>query len=175
MNQQLCFWLGVYVSRSVVSDSLWPPGSSVHGIFQARILEWVAIFLLQGIFLTQGMNLVKTPLTCFLNFRPCHAACGVLVPQPGTERVPPALGAQSLNHWTTREASQLDIFFSHFIFFINLILLHLNLSTWYIFFPLYFFINLILLHLKLNRQCIYSYQGRSYDCKKIYLIYFWLH
>ena len=33
------------------------PGSSVHGIFQARILEWVAIFLLQGIFPTQRSNL----------------------------------------------------------------------------------------------------------------------
>ena len=34
------------------------PGSSVHGILQARILEWVAIpFLLQGIFPTQGLNL----------------------------------------------------------------------------------------------------------------------
>ena len=33
-----------------------PPGFSVHGIFQARILEWVVIFLLQGIFLTQGLN-----------------------------------------------------------------------------------------------------------------------
>ena len=32
------------------------PGSSVHGIFQARILEWVAHFLLQEIFLTQGLN-----------------------------------------------------------------------------------------------------------------------
>ena len=31
-----------------------PPGSSVHGISQARILEWVAIF--QGIFPTQGSN-----------------------------------------------------------------------------------------------------------------------
>ena len=31
-----------------------PPGSSVHGILQARILEWAAIscFLLQGIFPT---------------------------------------------------------------------------------------------------------------------------
>ena len=28
----------------------------VHGIFQARILAWVAISPLQGIFLTQGMN-----------------------------------------------------------------------------------------------------------------------
>ena len=34
-----------------------PPGSSVHGILQARLLEWVAIFLLQGIFLTPGLNL----------------------------------------------------------------------------------------------------------------------
>ena len=29
--------------------------------------------------------------------------CMVLVPQPGIEHTPPALGAQSLNHWTTRE------------------------------------------------------------------------
>ena len=50
------------VSHSVVSDSLWPgldyspPGSSVHGILQARILEWVAIPLSRGIFPTQGSN-----------------------------------------------------------------------------------------------------------------------
>ena len=29
-----------------------PPGSSVHGILQARILEWVAIFFFSGIFQT---------------------------------------------------------------------------------------------------------------------------
>ena len=34
-----------------------PPGSSVHRILQARILEWVAHFLLQGIFPTWGSNL----------------------------------------------------------------------------------------------------------------------
>ena len=33
------------------------PNSFVHGILQARILEWVAIPLLQGIFLTQESNL----------------------------------------------------------------------------------------------------------------------
>ena len=32
-------------------------GSSVHGISQARILEWVAIFPSPGIFPTQGLNL----------------------------------------------------------------------------------------------------------------------
>ena len=31
-----------------------PPGSCIHGILQARILEWVAIPSLQGIFLTQA-------------------------------------------------------------------------------------------------------------------------
>ena len=32
------------------------PGFSVHGILQARIPVWAAHFLLQGIFLTQGLN-----------------------------------------------------------------------------------------------------------------------
>ena len=42
--------------RDPVDCSL--PDSSVHGIFQARILEWVArgLLLFQGLFLTQGLN-----------------------------------------------------------------------------------------------------------------------
>ena len=32
------------------------PSFAVHGIFQARILEWIAIFLLQEIFPTLGLN-----------------------------------------------------------------------------------------------------------------------
>ena len=32
-------------------------GSSVHGTFQVRIPEWLTYFLLQGIFLTQGLNI----------------------------------------------------------------------------------------------------------------------
>ena len=56
----LCWYLWS-VSHSVVSDFCDPmgcslPGSSVHGILRARILEWVAISLLQGIFPTQGSN-----------------------------------------------------------------------------------------------------------------------
>ena len=35
---------------------LQPSGSSVRGIIQARILEWVATSFLQGIFSTQGWN-----------------------------------------------------------------------------------------------------------------------
>ena len=33
-----------------------PPGSSVHVISQARILEWVAISSSRGVFSTQGLN-----------------------------------------------------------------------------------------------------------------------
>ena len=36
-------------------------------------------------------------------FWPQQVAGGILVPHPGIEPMPPALGAQSLNHWTARE------------------------------------------------------------------------
>ena len=39
----------------------------------------------------------------FLIFWPRHTACRILVPRPGIEPAPPAMKAQSLNHWTTRE------------------------------------------------------------------------
>ena len=41
---------GESVSHSVVSDSLQPhgPGSSVHGILQLKIVEWVAIPFSRG-------------------------------------------------------------------------------------------------------------------------------
>ena len=49
LSWRACVCVGV--SRLVLSDSLWPvdsspPGSSIHGIFQARILQWVAISFL---------------------------------------------------------------------------------------------------------------------------------
>ena len=46
---QLCLTLGDPMDYS-------PPGSSVQRILQARILEWVAIFFSEEIFLTQGSN-----------------------------------------------------------------------------------------------------------------------
>ena len=42
-----------------------PPGSSVHGILQARNLEWVAISVSRRIFLTQGWN--QSLLHCLLS------------------------------------------------------------------------------------------------------------
>ena len=48
MTTYICVCVCVCVSCSVVFDSLRPfdcspPGSSVHGIFQAEILEWITI------------------------------------------------------------------------------------------------------------------------------------
>ena len=42
-------------------------------------------------------------LKFFFFFFPDHLACGILVPWPGIKPELPALTAQSLNHWTTRE------------------------------------------------------------------------
>ena len=66
------FLPGSHGQRSLAGYSLWghkesdttecshncsQPGSSAHGILQARILEWVAISSFQGIFPTQETNL----------------------------------------------------------------------------------------------------------------------
>ena len=48
-------------------------------------------------------NLLKVFL--FYLFRSYHAACGILIPRPGIKPVPPAVKAQTLNHWSTGEAS----------------------------------------------------------------------
>ena len=52
-----------------------PPGSSVHGTLQARILEWVAMPSSKGIFSTQGSS---PHLLCLLHCRwiLCHWATG---------------------------------------------------------------------------------------------------
>ena len=54
-------WWGWWFSRQVVSDSCNPmdcslPGSTIHGILQASILEWVAISFSRGIFPIQDSN-----------------------------------------------------------------------------------------------------------------------
>ena len=48
-----------------------PPCSSVHGFSQTRVLERIASFLLQGIFLTQGSNM-RLPRWQADSLPPCH-------------------------------------------------------------------------------------------------------
>ena len=59
------------------------PGSSAHGIFQAIVLEWIAISFSKKI----------TYLDCSSQ----HELSSL-----GIELVPPEVEAQSLNYWTTR-------------------------------------------------------------------------
>ena len=53
-------------------------------------------------------------------FWPHRVACGILVPRPGIELVPPAGEVQSLNHWTAREVPWVPIkyIFFRIVFFI---------------------------------------------------------
>ena len=64
------------------------PGSSVHGILQARILEWVAILFSMGIFLTQGSN-------------PGFLHCRQLLPSE-----PPGRAVLLLFFWVTWQVSK---------------------------------------------------------------------
>ena len=55
-SQCMCMLSCLVVWNSSWSMDCSPPRSSVHGISQARILEWVAISFSKGIFLTQRSN-----------------------------------------------------------------------------------------------------------------------
>ena len=61
-------------------------------------------------------------------------SCGILVPWPGIEPMPPALGAWSLNHWTAREVPCRLFFFFESLVFI------------FIFIYLFIFINLFIIY-----------------------------
>ena len=54
-------------SRPTLCNSMdcSPPGSSVYGILQVRILEWVAMPSSRGIFPTQGLNSCLLSLPAF--------------------------------------------------------------------------------------------------------------
>ena len=125
-NRKFVFYICDSNSSSVVAQSCptlcnlmdcSPPGSSVHGILQARTLQWVAIPFSRGSSwpriesgspALQADSLPSEPPGKPLNAtNPCLSfhvlASGILVPQQGIASKFPALEAWSLNHWTTRE------------------------------------------------------------------------
>ena len=74
------------LSRKVMSDFLWPPGSSVHRIFQARILEWVAISSSRKMYrIIPWIQLFKEhlePKTCWHMGKKCLGIKLKLLPWP---------------------------------------------------------------------------------------------
>ena len=100
------------------------PGSSVHGISQARILEWVATSSSRGCFWPRDqahascisasqMNSLllshcASPKHTFCCFCPCHAVGMWDLSSPTRDwTYTPALEVWSLNHWTTRDVHRL--------------------------------------------------------------------
>ena len=97
------------------------PGSSVHGIFQARVLEWGAIAFSAAISESHTnwrpwcmceLSLISYLFTYLyvlflISLATCHETFGILVPWPGIEPTTPALEVQSPNCWTTREVPDL--------------------------------------------------------------------
>ena len=57
--------------------------------------------IMEGLCLLQEFQ--RTNKEFFFFFWPRCRACGILVPRPGIEPVPPAVEAQGLNHWTARK------------------------------------------------------------------------
>ena len=79
-----------------------PPGSSIHGIFQARILEWVAISFSMGSSQPRDQfmwhNLISFNICLHLKFFVFFLGggpCSCNDPRPGIEPLPPILEAQS--------------------------------------------------------------------------------
>ena len=86
-----------------------PPASSVHGILQARILDWGAISFSSGIFLTQESNplsptqqadsLLFEPLLLLLMLSHFSHVRLWATPEMADHQAPPSLGFSRQEHW----------------------------------------------------------------------------
>ena len=65
MRAQLCLTLGDPMDCSL-------PGSSVHGIFQARILEWVVISFFMGYSQSRDQTYISCLAGRFFTTEPCR-------------------------------------------------------------------------------------------------------
>ena len=70
-----------------------PHSVPLHGTWQEEVRASTVALSSSG----------KQIILALFFFRLCNTACGILVPRPGIKPMPPAVEAQSLNHWTTRE------------------------------------------------------------------------
>ena len=75
--------------------------------FNSDYLSWVLHKTQLWVVLYFGHSFKMPSIIFLVFFWPCHVACGILFPRPGIEPVPPAVEAQSLNHWTTREVPKM--------------------------------------------------------------------
>ena len=67
-------------------------------------------------------------LVCFFTFQLHWGACGILVHRTAVEPAPPALEAQNLNHWTTREVPLFGLLYG--LLWLELELFWLTATVW---------------------------------------------
>ena len=147
------------------------PVSSVHGILQARILEWLAITFFRGSSQPWDRTWVSCIAGRFFTFWATREATkifwlhctayGLLVPQTGIKPTSLALEAQNLNHWNAKEVSGLSILL---VFTKNQILVSLIFYCLSILYFIFFCSSLhyVFLLLVLNLVCSFSI---SLNCK----------
>ena len=75
------------------TDFSMPHTVPLHGTWQEEVRASIVALSSSG----------KQIILAFFCFWLCNTACRILVPRPGIKPTPPAVEAQSLNHWTTRE------------------------------------------------------------------------
>ena len=71
--------------------------------YRAVCSSYISIYQVETIFPFTEIRVYKIISQSFFFFWPCHETCKILVLYPGMEPMIPAVEAQSLNHWTTRE------------------------------------------------------------------------
>ena len=97
--------------------------AAIHGVTKSwtQLSDWTELNMFLFCFLVfiylaaQGLNCNKWKLWLFIKilfifnfiFWPHFRACEILIPWPGIKPMPPAVEAQSVNHWTSREVPQL--------------------------------------------------------------------
>ena len=113
-----CLLLAALVSSEPTTTVPFPFSNYTfqNKIYLFGCREWVLVVALRIFDLPCGtQDLFWTQLRHSL----CHGMCD-LVPWPGFEPGPPALGALSLNHWTTKEVPPTSLFKKNFLFFIKI-------------------------------------------------------
>ena len=94
-------WLELCLLFAPVFSSLWAFSPLV--IFQTEKILSALVFQQCINWESSQYNLHSHCFIYLFIFRPRRATYRILVPQLGIKPMPRSLGAQSLNHWTTRE------------------------------------------------------------------------
>ena len=91
-------------------------------------VKWTEISVLWHSYSKGGIQQIRKQMRLFFFFLAIPGTCRILVPWPGIEPESPVLGAQSLNHWTTRKVPHVFLFVCLFVLPIRLFLMEVSVE-----------------------------------------------